>query len=332
MIGNNYINLNKDNNFAAKQNNTHNNAGSTPAFKGGLDKLANFGKHHFDFCGIEMPFIALPFYTFGIVLTSRILKARDENEKREVFTRDAVTISTILFGVPVLNKLFAKLSRNALNMPISLKPDVKNQTTAQRILSPIKNIWGEDLAGFDRLKHWYKYDRSISKENFLKNLEAIGKKGNDKSLAALFRFASNFFDDKLNNTLKKAFEINNISELKNKTNADFIKILTSETSENAKAVFNHLAEKENGLLKAAKIIKSIPGVGNIAIIASMLGIFIPWFNIHRTKKVMAAKLKDSKIKNIINNNNNQPNKSSNIPTAPIKLNNFQQTLFKNFIN
>ncbi len=326
MIGNNYANLAKNKNFAATQNNTSNNAGSAPAFKGATNKLADFGKKYFDFCGIDMPFIALPFYTFGIVLTSRILKARDENEKREVFTRDAATIGTILFGVPVLNKLFAKFSRNILNVPISLKPDVETKTISQKIFSPIKKIWGEDLAGFDRLKHWFKYDGAATKENFLKNIVKIGKEGSDNSLGKLFSRASSL-DNELRDSLKGAFGLSKISELKGKTNSEIINKLVSTEGN---AVFARLKDDKNGLLKMAKIVKSIPGVANIALVASMLGIFIPWFNAHKTKQIMAAKLRDTESKNITSSSatNNKPSQDS---TESVKLNNSQQTLFKSFI-
>ncbi len=328
MIGNNSINLSKNKNFAARQNNTSDNADAAPAFKGCFpSSLTKLGKNHLDFCGIEMPFIALPFFTFGIVLTSRILKARDEVEKREVFTRDAVTISTILFGVPVLNKLFAKFSRSALNVPISLKPDVEAKNLSQRILSPVKKMWNENLASFDRLKHWYQYDGSTSadKDRFLNNLINIGKKGDDNSLGKLFRFASRF-DKDLKKKLLQTFHTDNIAELKGKNNASMKTAFQSNQE-----LFNHLANKENGLLKSARFIKSIPGVANIAIIASMLGIFIPWFNTQTTKKIMAARLRDSDSKNTINTSNNQASHNLNAPVDPVKLNKSQQTLFKSFI-
>ena len=75
-------------------------------------------KNNFDFKGNNLPFAAYPFLTFMVVF-ARLCKSRCDIEKETVLLRDVPSIITIIWAVPVLNKLFAHYLKKNAGMPVS---------------------------------------------------------------------------------------------------------------------------------------------------------------------------------------------------------------------
>lgn len=268
------------------------------------EEKESFGKNststdsYFDFNGNNVPYPVMAFYTLGLMLGCRWFQARNEDEKREVATRDFSGLVTIVFAVPILRNITSTLMRKSSGVPIS------------KIIKSIKNHFNPTNKpfSFENIKDVYsgvsKYRNGIV--DFAQNIDNLGG-----DLRKTFNFlgddskkALNAIAEKLsqqNTTVKsgdgilqKHFKAGK-SELRlPENNKKIIEILEKAKDDNElkhhiETITKELDNSKNHLVKFAEAQKSIPEAISIIGVSAFLGWFLPWFNINYTKKLYKNK-------------------------------------------
>lgn len=194
---------------------------------------------------------------FAFLLGGRIVTARDNNEKREIITRDIPSILIAVYGITSLEKVFAKQMQKLTGFAIGTKPD-KNNFKGRHTL---------EVAKESQIKDWYILDKNLAGglnsfserlSNQGGNLKKIYSRLSDDIKAKI----SNFSDD--NDSFMK--ELN-----KNKALSEDVTKAMSETSNKA-----HIH---------ASFLKTTPKILGLGVTLGLLGIFLPKFNIYLTEKL-----------------------------------------------
>lgn len=241
------------------------------------------------------------------VLFARYLQARNDDEKREILTRDTGMVLTAVYAVPILKKIASMFINKKTGIPIAYgeKGILKN-------LNPEKGI---HMASYTQLAEWLSV-KNVKAFDGIKN----GFAGFCRNIKKLGGNVPKCFD-KLDKNSKNI--INNIAkvlgyekEITNKNIVGLLKIAEKSADKTVQSQLNKLKklfihdEKQNiinPLLKKAYYLKSVTGAICISATAFILGGLLPWFNIHHTKK-----LYDEKKKSENNNLNN-----GQIKTLPV---------------
>jgi len=237
-----------------------------------------------------------------LVVGSRYISARGPDERREVLTRDPITITTLIYAVPILKKVTGMFLNKKTGIPTS------------------------NADSYDQLAKWFS----------VKNIKAFDKKNIKNGFAG---FCINI--KRLGGDLLKCFdvlgkekskktlnEIANLVGIKEKvTNKNIIGLIRKaqkSTDKNVKQKLDYLKVKfigENKLLTKASHLKSITDFGCIASAIFILGGFLPWFNIQHTKKLY----KNKKSENNSLNNEQPKILSTNNSKIINKFEKFQTT-------
>lgn len=218
-----------------------------------------------------------------IVVGSRYLSARGKDEKREILTRDPLTITSLIFTVPVLKKFTGMFLNKKTGIPISKAED------------------------YDQLTKWFSVENAESFNGIRNGLAGfcrnIKKLGGDviKDFSILDKNSKNIIND-------IAKSLGYTKKITNKNIAGLIKKAEKSTIEavqgNLKKLKEMFIQNEKGmnpLLQKASHLKSITDFGCIAAAILFLGGLLPWFNIQHTKKLYEKKKAENK-----NLNNDQP--------------------------
>ncbi len=253
---------------------------------------------YFDFNGHSASYPVLAFYTLGLMLGCRWFQARNEDEKREVATRDFSGLVTIVFAVPILRNITSTLMRKSSGVAIS------------RMLKSVKNHFNPTNKpfSFENIKDVYsgvsQYRNGIA--DFAQNIDNLGG-----DLRKTFNFLSddskkalNAIAEKLshqntavksgNGVLQRQFKAGKSEIRLPETNKEIIEILKKAQSDNdlkhhIETITKELDNPKNSLVKFAEAQKSIPEAISIIGISAFLGWFLPWFNINYTKKLYKNK-------------------------------------------
>jgi len=215
-----------------------------------MDKMGALGR-------VPLLLVALIF-----VLGVRLFKSRDAHERREVLTRDGITVGSAMMAVPIV--------KNWMQRGVDAISKIPTATEKNKLFS---------LNDFqlDNLKNWY------GKADLMP----------EKALS----IAKNIADRK--GDLKKAFStlgeegmkhVTTMLEGKDCTSANILEALKKahvSTDKNIKQAFDSLTKMltpvDNGLVKAAQRLKAIPSLASILFVTLLLGWGIPAFNIRFTR-------------------------------------------------
>lgn len=209
---------------------------------------------------IPLLLIALVF-----VLGARFVKSRDAHERREVLTRDGVTVAAAMVSVPVLKNWVQRGIDKITKIPVATE---KNK------------FFALDDFGFDNIKNWYS-KADFHPEKALGVAKTIKERGGDvaKAFSKLGDEGMNYLKTMLGG---KEYNSANIMEaLENAYRAG-----TAETQNAFKSLTSLLTKADNGLVKSAQIYKAIPNTLSLIGITTLLGYGIPAFNIHLTRKIL----------------------------------------------
>lgn len=226
----------------------------------------------------SMKRITLIGFAATFLLGVRYWNARNEDEKREVLTRDSGSIVTAVYAVPLLKKLAGALITKITGVPISHGEGgfVKN-------LNPEKGV---HVASYGTLAEWLSVKNIESfngiKGGFAGYLRNIKKLGGDviKGLSTI--------DENASKTLKEIADA--LGYKKEITNKNIIGLII--TAQNSKDVniqqkldtLKKLFVGDNPFLQKASHLKSVTEFGAIAATAFLLGGFLPWLNIKNTRE------------------------------------------------
>lgn len=209
---------------------------------------------------IPLLMIALVF-----VLGARFVKSRDEHERREVLTRDGVTVGAAMVSVPILKNWVQRGIDKISKIPVATEKS---------------KIFALSDFGFDNIKNWYS-KAEFNPEKALGVAKTIKERGGDvaKAFSKLGDEGVNAIKTMLNG---KEYNSANIIEALENT-------FKSGNTE-AKSAFENLtkllSKADNGLVKSAQIFKAIPNALSLVGITALLGYGIPAFNIHLTRKIL----------------------------------------------
>lgn len=209
---------------------------------------------------------------FIFLLGGRVLRSRDENEKRETITRDVPTIAIVALGIPFVQKALAKKMQEKSGFALT-KQEEKSNGIIKKWLSKTFGFALKDkeqeIASADQIKEWYKFDEKITTgfDGFIKRLSDAG--GNLKKIFS-------HLDEETKSKLDKFSE----------NNEDFIKELSLSGNKDLKALTaEKFAKGSNKALEKAVFTHTIPKLLGIGVTLSLIGLMIPKLNIHITEKI-----------------------------------------------
>lgn len=261
----------RQNSYANRQNSTN-----SPSFKGGAN--ASTARKAFEWlgekCNIDSngSLTRSMFFAVGtlFMLGGRFFESRDNDEKREVVTRDIPAVALSCAGAPLLNQGVAYAITKKSGIPI-----VTNGKTFS-----IKNL---GFTSQKQLTDWY--SNLNNADNPLINLSEMVERngGNIRKVMTKFGFADKLdaiTDAKGNNEILTA-----------------LKDAQTKGSESFKALENALKNvgKDNKVLKFAQNSQAAVKLGCIGFMAALLGYFLPHLNIITTKNKYSKKLQEGKI-------------------------------------
>lgn len=199
------------------------------------------------------------------VLGVRYVKSRDEHERREVLTRDGITIGATVSAVPFLKKVISTVQDKVTKLPITIGSGKL-----------------KDAPSYKNLEHAYTKVEELPETlyTFAKNI--VDKKGD---LSRVFDVLGEDTKAPLEALLKgkeKTSEniLNAIKEATEKT-----KNFTVEADglkDAGKKIIDVLSKKDNALVKKINRLKSVPDIAAILLTTGFLGWGIPKFNIWYT--------------------------------------------------
>lgn len=206
---------------------------------------------------------------FVFLLGSRLITSRDNNERRETLTRDVPTIIIAVYSVPFIERFAAKILQKHTGFALGEK---KGKHTI-------------NVANYDKLNDWYKYDNNLSSGAGFKGFaERLSDKGGN--LKKIFSSLSDNIKSKLS-TFKED----------NQTLLDELKSPSSE--ENKKLMQNiekSFGNPDNKAFKKVWGLKAVPKIAGFAVTLATIGIFIPKLNIFVTERINKNKKRNEDIK------------------------------------
>lgn len=258
---------NQYNKNVLKQNNQNNN----PSF-GSNQSLARTAFEKLgQACNVDSRNGSLTRTMFFIVgtlfmLGGRFFESRDNDEKREVVTRDVPAVLLSVAGAPTLNKAVAYATTKKTGIPIVT-------------MNGGKGFLNANFTSQKQLIDWY----SELGENALVNFsETVNKHGGNLQKA----FKKLGFTDKLNE-ITKATKNSDILNAINNAKAN-----NTEAYQKLEAAMKGLG-KDNSLLKFAKKSHAYVKLAGIGFMAAVLGFFLPRLNIVLTRKKYEGKVDDA---------------------------------------
>ncbi len=209
------------------------------------------------------------------VLGARFVKSRDAHERREVLTRDGITVSSTFFALPVIKNWISRGLDKFTKIPTA-SDKTKFFSLVDFSMDNLKNLYSKA----DRMpEQVLTMAKNIAKEggNISKAFAKLGEEGikNLETIAG---------KDLSNTNVLKTLE-----QAMNSTGAQ---------KDAFNALTKALTPADNALVQAAQRLKAIPNLTGIILTALFLGWGIPAFNIYFTRN----KIKHGNDKNAQNIN------------------------------
>lgn len=227
--------------------------------------------------GISLATGAFVAIVASCVLIPRLITARDADERREIFTRDFVTVLVMLFAMKGLKGIFSNTATKAKGLVLTAKekPDEK-MNLFQKFVEYFKPIGGASALSARQLQSKYGLiSDKATLENTAKYIDSA--KGN---LAKAFSIDKSG-DQKLYKASKDVLG-ENFETLNNKTIVE--KISNKDTAE-LEPMLRALEDENNVFVKSAKRINAILEAGALGIVVLLLGFGLPEINRRVTNKI-----------------------------------------------
>lgn len=208
------------------------------------------------------------------VLFPRMFNARDKTERREIFTRDAVSISTMLFAMKGISGAFAKGMEKKLGLVLTNKVVDKNLNPLQKFWEFIKPNGGVNILSDDGI---------IKKCSDIKDEKTLGEflnyiDNNGGDVKKVLKMIEKSGGEGLNDLCK-----NVIGEGEKTTKNIIENVVNSNFAEKIIKTLDNTAT--NPIIKNSKMVNSILKTATLGVIVSILGIGLPKFNEFLTKKL-----------------------------------------------
>ena len=279
--------------YAAAKTNKNTSFGATPNVSTARKIFEGLGNA----CNIEAngSLTRLMFFLVGtlFMLGARFVKSRDNDERREVITRDVPAVALSVGGAPFINKAVAYGISKLSGIPIVTLGDTN---------APLIKL-GKDKATGD---YKYKFGRQgeLFSANFTSQKQVIDWYSDFASMDnALVNFSETV--NKHGGNLRKVFKklgftdkLNAVTgAVENGKILDALKEAQANGSQSFIDLEKALKElgNDNKLVKYAKKSQAYVKLGGIAFMATLLGYLLPRLNIITTRKKYQKKLDEGKI-------------------------------------
>jgi len=231
---------------------------------------------------------------FLFLIGGRVLRSRDNNEKREVLVRDVPTIAVVALSIPVIQKRLAKYMQENKGFALTTKEQKSHGAIKEWVAKKLGlSLKTEDqkVASSGQIKEWYQFDEKMATgfDGFINrlsehggNLKEIFSRLDEETKSKLANFSEN----------KKTF-IRQLAENKD-LKASIAKKFTSDS---------------NKALEQAHFLHTIPTLLGVGITLSLIGMFIPKFNIFMTAKINKKDAMEKAAKEKAQNPNVEKTKS-----------------------
>ena len=235
--------------------------------------LSRFNKHVEFNDGYDLPYSVFLTVLFGAVLGCRAIFARDKDERREILTRDSITVGTLIFARPPLKKVFAALSKNKTGLALAIKPaGHKDASIFSKVFDYLKPNSGiKVMTSADIVS---KYNVNGYKNGFADVINFIQKEdGNFEKILKK--------NPKFKESVKKAYDsLNPKVKFEDAKAADFIETFTNghkaTHTKELDEFYKLMNGKDNPLVKKAKTINSsFDFVTTLIIVPMLLGVALP---------------------------------------------------------
>ncbi|MBQ3101392.1 hypothetical protein IJC60_00135 [bacterium] len=257
------------------------------AFKGAIPAalsnngsfLSKVGKF-FDPKGLAISPGALTLVLSTCVVIPRMLSARDNTERREVFTRDVPTVATVLFAKKGISGLIAKGAEKKSGAIITNSPANYKELG---VFGKFKKLFHPNggVTVFGTEDFMQKYTNLQNQDTFAKMIEYIKKSGGDvkkvlsidekSKTPAMFNFAKEVLGDNFKNMADEDI----INALKSKDNAEKVNSFVKNVMDN---------EKLNPIIQSCRKTSGIINWVSFAIAVGILGIALPKLNVFLSKR------------------------------------------------
>ncbi len=208
---------------------------------------------------------------FIFLLGGRLLGSRDRNEARETLTRDVPTFIVVAMSIPVIKELIAKKMQTKTGFALV-------QDGEANLYHKLSGAKPKEVIGYNQLQDLYVYNENLGSgfEGFTKRLSDLG--GNLKKI-----FSN--LDEQIKPRLAKFSDNNDkfISEL-------------SQNNELKKLIITKFQQGSNKALEKAAFKNTIPTLIGFGITLSLIGIFIPKFNIFMTARINKQEAMEKAVK------------------------------------
>ena len=208
-------------------------------------------------------FDRIPLFLIGLlfVLGARFYKSRDAHERREVLTRDGITVGSTFFAVPVIKNWVSRALDKSSKIPTASGP---------------KKIFSLADFSMENLKNWYSNADYMPKK-VLSMAENIVERGGNVATAI-----SKLGEEQMNNL--KTIAGNDLSNVNILKRLEEAMNSTDVAKKNAfDALTKALTPADNALVKSAQRLKAIPNLASMVLATAFLGWGIPAFNIYFTR-------------------------------------------------
>ena len=239
--------------------------GTTPPIERTLfDKIG-------DFCNVNSKTGSLTrtmFFLVGVcfMLGGRFFESRDNDEKREVLTRDVPAVALSAAGAPMLN--------NAMAYGVTKKTGIPIMTLGKN-----GGILNANFASQKQVIDWYS---NLGKDALLNFSETVSKHGGN-----------------IQKAMKKLGFSDKLAAITNATDNNAIINAIKDAQANKTEAFQALEKAmkelttENPLLKSAKRNQAYVKLAGIGFMAAVLGYFLPHLNILVTRKKYEGKVDEA---------------------------------------
>lgn len=240
---------------------------------GAIRKFANA----YEFNGINMSYATLMTFMGLGILVPRVANAYDKHDKREILTRDILTIAALVYGSKALLKNIANFFEKKLGIVLSEKPEGYFQKTkTKQFFDRLKPFSGTQVFSNNDIALKYTNIEKF-KNGFAGFCEFISKSGGD-----LVKFFSNDKTTKenmekmLGKALNKSTREEIMQAVADKKNAEFVN-----------NIINVFKNPNNTFVKKAKSITGVFGFVSTFIAIPGFMIFLQKFNEKVTKRAIA---------------------------------------------
>ena len=237
------------------------------------------------------------------VMIPRLIKARDKDEKREIFTRDLITIAVMLLAMKAIRGGLADMMgrKTGLNLTQNLSKD-QAAKGIKRLGQYINPMGGIDTLSRQQIESVY--SKIDTKDSLVKFLENLKNKGGD-SAKALKTIIQKGEAEGLMESGKKLFG-ENLDKMDN-----VVEIVKNADNATLSPILKVLNNANNPLVKTAKSVNAWLQAGALGVVVSFLGFGLPAIN----KKITeAVHKKDAQKEGQASQVQTQPQQTQNTQT------------------